>query len=81
MTKDTKTEKTESKAFVLGTQFGGEFLSGITSHATAVFKLVKTSNSLEAFDGTMSEFQRGMRKALKEYVHLMEDMHRKISNQ
>ena len=71
MTKDTKTEKTESKAFVLGTQFGGEFLSGITSHATAVFKLVKTSNSLEAFDGTMAEFQSGMRKALKDSGYSM----------
>jgi delta 1-pyrroline-5-carboxylate dehydrogenase len=71
MKKNTKTEKPETKAFEKGFQFGGEFLSGITSHATAVFKLVKTSNSLEAFDGTMSEFQSGMRKALKDSGYSM----------
>ena len=76
MTKNTKTEKQETKAFEKGFQFGGEFLSGITSHSKELFKLVKSSPSLEAFDATMSDFQSGMRKALKDSGYSMPSKYR-----
>jgi len=71
MTKNTKTEKRETKAFKLGTEFGGNYLENITSQSDQLFKLIKTSNSLEAFEATMSDFQSGMRKALKDSGYSM----------
>ena len=71
MTKNTKTEKPETKAFKLGTEFGGNYLDNITSQSDQLFKLIKTSNSLETFESTMSDFQSGMRKALKDSGYSM----------